>query len=76
MEKQLASLKHLFPAKNPTATPRRRALAGSRENFLGMCCLPTDEQLWYRLLFACGAFLGTVALWGFVGFAGWMNFYF
>ena len=31
LEKQLASLRHLFPAKNPTATPRRRALAGSRE---------------------------------------------
>ncbi|WP_289101661.1 hypothetical protein [uncultured Marinobacter sp.] len=30
LEKQLASLRHLFPAKNPTATPRRRALAGFR----------------------------------------------
>src|SRR5690554_1792456 len=30
LEKQLASLRHLFPAKNPTATPRRRALAGIR----------------------------------------------
>jgi hypothetical protein len=30
LEKQLAALRHLFPAKNPTATPRRRALAGSR----------------------------------------------
>jgi hypothetical protein len=30
LEKQLASLRHLFPAKNPTTTPRRRALAGSR----------------------------------------------
>src|SRR5690554_7125284 len=42
LEKQLASLRHLFPAKNPTATPRRRALAGSPENFLSLCCpLPT-----------------------------------
>jgi hypothetical protein len=30
LEKQLASLRHLFPAKNPTTTPRRRALAGIR----------------------------------------------
>jgi hypothetical protein len=25
LEKELASLRHLFPAKNPPATPRRRA---------------------------------------------------
>ncbi|WBU42434.1 hypothetical protein [Marinobacter alkaliphilus] len=45
MEKQLASLRHLFPAKNPTTTPRRRALAGIRLVVAPVFFVPNKEMI-------------------------------
>src|SRR5690554_1192584 len=70
LEKQLASLRHLFPAKNPTATPRRRALAGSQENFLDLCCDAYRRAFLVYAAFCLRRFFNRVALWVFVGFAG------
>jgi hypothetical protein len=41
LEKELASLRHLFPAKNPPATPRRDTLEISR--FSESCFLFFEE---------------------------------